>query len=132
MERVPDDVLPIIFSYIHPQYKYNLSKQLFRELYEVINKKKIYGNHSYLRNILRSDLNFIFDNICRLKWNKWVSLKNWKYKDWKFANFTQYILYLINIHQSQNCKQVYLKYGYDNITKKSNRKNKKISKYWSN
>jgi hypothetical protein len=130
MERVPEDVLPIIFSYINPIYKYNLNKILFRDFYKELNIKKIYGNHSYIRNVLRSDLNFIFNNMCNIKWNNWVSLKNWRYKNWKFANFTQYILYLINYHQSHKCKDIYLKHAYDNINTKS--KNKKINKHWSN
>lgn len=132
MEKIPEDVLPIIFSYINPKYKYNLNKILFRELYEELNIKKIYGNHSYIRNILREDLDFLFDNISRIKWQKWVSLKNWKYKEWKFANFTQYILYLINYYQSNRCKNIYLEHAYDNINTKSKKTNKKIDKHWSN
>ena len=129
MERVPEDVLPIIFSYITPEYKYNLNKQLFSELYESLNINKLYGNHSYIRNIIRNDLSFIFLNICKLKWDKWVSLKNWRYKKTKFANFTQYILYLINHYQADKCKKIYLNYGYDSIAKNRSRE---FKKKWSN
>lgn len=129
MERVPEDILPIIFSYIEPQYKYNLNKVLFSKLYGNINEEKLYGNHSYIRNILRDDLHFIFLNMCSIKWDKWISLKNWRYKNIKFVSFTQYLLHLINFYNADKCKKVYL--GYDNIIKKtSKKKNKIFNKDW--
>jgi len=110
MEKIPEDLFPIILSYIKPKYKYNLNKTLFNLYYEDLNLNKIYGKHSYLIKVIRYDYFFIFDNICKIKWNKWVSLKNWRYKDFKFANFTNYIYFLINNLESHKCKNIYLKY----------------------
>ena len=128
MEKLPEDLLPIIFSYVQPIYKYNLNKKLFSELFVIVNSNKIYGNHSYLRNIIRNDLSYIFNEICSLKWMSWQSLKNWRYKSWKFADFTQYVLYLINFHQANKCKNEFLKYH----KKDTKKKNKTKKTFWSN
>jgi len=125
MEKVPEDLFPTILSYVNPKYKYNLNKTLFCKYYEELNVAKIYGKHSYLSKVIRSDFSFIFDNICKIKWYKWISLKNWHYKEYKFDNFTKYILFLINNNNSHKCNNIYLKYGSMNSYKKKKRK-------WSN
>ena len=127
MEKVPEDVFPIILSYINPKYKYNLNKTLFFKYYEELNVVKIYGKHSYLVKVMRYDFSFIFDNICKIKWNKWISLKNWHYKEYKFDNFTKYILYLINKLEAHKCKNIYLKYCDNTMSSYKTKKRK-----WSN
>ena len=127
MEKVPEDVFPIILSYINPKYKYNLKKTLFFKYYEELNVAKIYGKHSYLVKVIRSDFSFIFDNICKIKWEKWISVKNWYYKGYKFNNFTKYIFFLINNLDSHKCKNIYLKYCDDSINSYKSKKRE-----WSN
>jgi len=127
MEKVPEDVFPIILSYINPKYKYNLNKILFNKYYESLNLTKLYGTHSYLAKVIRSDFSFIFDNICKIKWDKWISLKKWIYKYYKFDNFTKYILFLINNSEAHKCKNIYLKYCENTTCSYKSRKRK-----WSN
>ena len=64
--KVPEDLFPTILSYVNPKYKYNLNKTLFCKYYEEISVAKIYGKHSYLAKVIRSDFSFIFDNICKI------------------------------------------------------------------
>ena len=112
MEKVPEDLFPTILSYINPKHKYNLNKILFYKYYEQLNALKIYGAHAYLAKVVSSDFSFIFDNICKIKWYKWISLKNWHYKEYKFDNFTKYILFLINNSQAHKCKNIFFNYNY--------------------
>jgi len=115
MEKVPEDLFPTILSYINPKYKYNLNKILFYKYYEQLKAVKIYGSHSYLNKVISSDFSFIFYNICKIKWNNWISLKNWIFNNYKFDNFTKYILFLINNSEAHKCKNIFFNYSDKNF-----------------
>ena len=126
MNRLSQDSLNIIWSFINPKFKYSLNKTLFDKYYDVKIGKK---NMKYIRNIIRNDLHYIFNYNCKLNWNYWLKIKKIRYKEYKFANYNQYILYLIQKYDSNRCKNIYLNLGDESVCKK---KVKKRNRFWSN
>ena len=66
---------------------------------------------SYIRFIIRNDSNFIFENILKMNYDKWCKIKKWSYKNLKFKNYIQYILYLCQKYTSGKCKNI-IKYSF--------------------
>ena len=73
------------------------------------NKNKSYD--SYIRYIIRSDSSFIFENIVTMNYKKWKKTKKYYYRNIKFRNYLEYILYLCELHTSGKCKNI-IKYTF--------------------
>ena len=73
------------------------------------NKHKSYD--SYIRFIIRNDFNFLFGKMLNIHYIKWNKTKKWNYRNMKFRNYLEYILYLCELNRSGKCKNI-IKYKY--------------------
>lgn len=128
INKVPLEIKNILLSYIPKSILSLLSKNNFLEYFynnqiDLDNKYKMFYPHyngvsnkyknydSYLRFIIRNDFNFLFENILNIYYEKWNKTKRWNYKNIKFRNYLEYILYLCEINTSGKCKNI-IKYKY--------------------
>ena len=58
---LPDDILQIIWNYINPKYKIFLNKYLYNKYHYLISN--LVNNKSYIRDIIRLDYSFVFENF---------------------------------------------------------------------
>ena len=118
LERIPDDIMNIIFRYIKPSVKYSLTKKYFNKFYFLrlgyINNKillyylksiRVYEcyvlkNLNYIKYLIRNDLLMMIKNIIEYKLENDRSnyiLKNpIIFQSMKFKNFVDFC-YLLSI-----------------------------------
>lgn len=128
INNIPSDIKNVLWLYIPKSVKSLLCKNFFLNYYYTIqnnlenkyriqfreynslnNKNKSYD--SYIRFIIRNDFNFIFENMLNIHYVRWNKSKTWNYKNIRFRNYLEYILYLCEINTSGKCKNI-IKYKY--------------------
>ena len=110
---IPNDILKnYIFKYIDNFYKIFLNKKNYIKYYYLIqNKINIKIFESYMRDIIRLDYSFVFNEIIKENLNFWmVYNKSIRYQHLIFPNYYEYINYLINKNNSGKIKNLILYY----------------------
>ena len=118
LKKIPDDIMNIIFRYIKPSIKYNLSKKYFDRYYflrigYINNKILLYylksipvyecyvlRNLNYINFLLKNDLYLMIKNIIDYKLTKdrsdYIIKKPIVFQNKKFKNFID-LCYLLSI-----------------------------------
>ena len=109
LDRLPDDIIIIIYSHIKPSIKYNLTKKYFNKLYflrlgYINNKVRLYyikslsiyqcyviKNLNYIKFLLKNDLLMMIKNIIEYKLtndrSNYIIKKPIIYENMKYKNF---------------------------------------------
>ena len=112
LDRIPDDLLLIIFRHIRPSVKYKLTKTYFNKFYFIrlgyINNKillhnvkrivkyecYIIKNYNYIKYVIRNDLLFVIKNVLDYKLSndksKYILKKPMIFENIKFINFIDF------------------------------------------
>tara|TARA_B100000902_G_scaffold510_1_gene621 strand:- start:1820 stop:2341 length:522 start_codon:yes stop_codon:yes gene_type:complete len=123
LDRLPDDIIIIIYSHIKPSIKYNLTKKYFNKLYflrlgYINNKVRLYyikslsiyqcyviKNLNYIKFLLKNDLLMMIKNIIEYKLTKdrsnYIIKKPIIYENMKFKNFID-LCYILSIKYKSN------------------------------
>lgn len=99
---LPDDLLYIVWSHIHPINKIFLSKTNYIK-YNYLIDKLISNYESYLRDIIRHDYNYVFNYILQRNFNKWIQINNFHYNNTVFPYYINYIYNFSKNNQSYKC-----------------------------
>tara|TARA_B100001287_G_C22482459_1_gene435004 strand:- start:265 stop:675 length:411 start_codon:yes stop_codon:yes gene_type:complete len=123
LNNLPEDVLNNIFLFIDNNEKIFLNKYYYFKFHKLVVKKmdsKIF--ECYLRDIIRADYSFVFQEILKEKLNFWLIYnKCVRFEKFLFTNYFQYIKYLINKYNSGKIKDKIMCH-----VKKSNKLKEKI------
>ena len=118
LERIPDDIMNIIFRYIKPSTKYSLTKEYFERYYCIrfgyINNRiilyyiktlSIYDcyiirNLNYIKFLLKNDIYLVLKKIINFKLTKdrsnYIITKPIIFQNFKYKNFIDFC-YLLSI-----------------------------------
>lgn len=129
LERIPDDILNIIFRYIKPSIKYCLTKKYFEKYYcfrlAYINNKillyyvgslSIYNcyvirNMNYINYVLKHDIYLVLKNIIDFKLikdiNNYIIKQPIIFENMKYKNFIDFC-YLLSIKYKSSKNLDYL------------------------
>jgi hypothetical protein len=137
LNKIPEEIVRIIYEYILPNVKCILNKKLFLQYHSdikaLIMKRNMYDN--YLRYIIRNDYSFVFQYISKENASLWMKEKKYSYKNKIFHTYANFLEYLCIDNRSTNCRNI-LKTLCDNsgLSKNQHKKNivKSINKEWSN
>lgn len=118
---IPNDILEnYIFKYIDNFNKIFLNKKNYIKYHYLIENKlnhKIF--ESYIRDIIRLDYSFVFNEIIKENLHFWmVYNKSIRYQHLIFPNYYEYINYLINKNNSGKIKNLIFYYTKVNNWKK--------------
>ena len=121
LSLIPDDLLEnYIFKYLNCYDKVFLNKENYIKYHYIIMKKmdgKIF--EKYLRDIIRLDYKFVFNQILNEKLTFWLIYnKCIRYEKLIFPDYFEYINYLINKHNSGKIKNLFIDYLKKNPTRK--------------
>ena len=102
IDKLPDDILAIIFSYVNEKQKIFLNKTLYNKYYIYIDRF-IVKYDSYIRDIIRNDCNFVFEYIILCNFVKWYKISNYHYGNKIYNNYIDFLLELTRKNKSNKC-----------------------------
>ena len=105
IDKLPDEILLIIFNYINLEKKIFLNKYYYNNYsHLIINLIPKHNYHSYLRSIIRNDSKFSFINILSLNFSFWINnITNYKYNNTYYENYLSFLIQLCKKYNSNKC-----------------------------
>ena len=111
LQLLPEDLLNVIYEYLTTSTLAWLNKTNYIEHHIKIRKlipNKMYDN--YIRSTLRNDDSFVFQYIILENYNYWTNMKQFHYKNKKYADYLHFLQDLSIHHNSTNCKNIIVEY----------------------
>jgi len=134
IEKLPSDITKSIINFIPNIVSVFLDKKSYIENHFTIKKyilKDQYEN--YIRSMIRQDNHFVFENLLRENFDKWLLYKKYTYKITIFSNYIYFLLEYCIENKSDNCKNIineYLKKS--GLSKNQHKKNTHKNIRWTN
>ena len=106
LSYLPNDILNIIFEYISARHKIFLNKKYYIKFNYLIDQ--IIGSkyESYIRDIIRNDCAFVFSYILNKQFKKWLTIKNYHYKQCIYCNFIRFLIDYSRENHAFKCCQL--------------------------
>ena len=107
---IPEDVLRELYEYVPYNNRCIFNKVEFVK-YKYTNLQQdtesyFKPNMRYVRRIIRSNLNFIFQQILEVYFDKLINIKKYHYGDKVFRNMIEYLNYYCLENNAYKCKEV--------------------------
>ena len=100
---LPQDMLAIIMDFVPYYQKYILNKSYYYQYHHFVNFKP---QDAYIRNIIRSDLWFVFNHLKNTHITKWTKKKKFMYKKIKCDSYVSLLnKWCIESH-SDKCRNI--------------------------
>jgi hypothetical protein len=132
INKLPENIVNIIFDYLPNKTILFTNKDYYSKYHKII-KNYIINFESYIRDIIRRDNDYVFNQFINDNISSMIKNKNYYYNNMIFANKFYFIRHYCIENQSDNCNKILFKYiqQYD-LCKNLNKK--KIVKYirWKN
>jgi hypothetical protein len=103
INELPSEIINLVKEYIPKTTLVFLNKTNYI-LYHFLLKKNIKNYENYVRDIIRKDNYFVFENIIKDNYEKWLQNKNCIYKNMIFKNYIYFILYFCIENESSKCR----------------------------
>lgn len=145
INKIPLEVAMIIKTYIPREIIIITNKKDYEKEYmtlrfewnllcKSIPYKKSYTLESYIRKIIKNDLNYIFEMVIKYKYNHWVKIKKYIYNGYKYRNYIQFLEQLCIMLESTRCREVIKNFENNNgiVRKKKHKKIRRINNTWTN
>lgn len=145
INKIPLEVAMIIKTYIPREIIIITNKKDYEKEYmnlrfewnllcKSISYKKSYTLESYIRKIIKNDLNYIFEMVIKYKYNHWVKIKKYIYNGYKYRNYIQFLEQLCIMLESTRCREVIKNFENNNgiVRKKKHKKIRRINNTWTN
>lgn len=108
MKRItslPDVLIQIIQDYIPRKRLVFLNKEYYIFYHPFIKNmilKKEYEN--YIRDTVRRDHYFVFEQITRENFKRWLSIRNYRYKNSIYSSYIYFLKDFCLVNDSTNCR----------------------------
>ena len=106
VEMLPKEIANIIKEYIPLITMIFIEKKKYILYHDYILHKIRKQEESYIRFIIRDDLDFVLLQILKKYHIKWINTKKYLYKDIIYYNYLSFILSFILENNSNKCKQL--------------------------
>ena len=132
MNALPSEISDYIYEFLPPLTLTTLNKGLHIEHRYCLRKHiPVLNYESYIRHVVRKDNNFVFFHLMRDNFSRWQNLKNYRYKNFTFDDYVDYIIYLSQEHESSKVNALMIEH--QNKDGKKRHKNARVrSNTWSN
>lgn len=121
-EYIPLYILVFVTKEFYMNYHPNLYKyhRIPRDTYD-----------SYIKDMVRKDCHFIFEQLVRENYNKWTSTTKYNYKNIVYANYNYFLKHYCMQHNATNCKNILDSFFNDSgLSKNQHKKNTHKSIRW--
>ena len=86
INELPEEIIQLIKEYMPATVLAFLNKTNYLS-YHFLLKNVIPNYENYIRDVIRRDNDFVFENIIRENYDKWLQNKNYFYKNMLFKNY---------------------------------------------
>lgn len=112
MNKLPFELLDIIFSYVPDISKLRLNKYFYEKYHKIVMKNLIKGQcESYIRHMIRQDNEFIIKHLMRENYDRWLKFKNYYHRGLEFDDYISFLKYYSNENNSEKCENEIYKYN---------------------
>ena len=104
---LPDVLIDYIKEYI-PFKQMVFSSKEYYLLYHAFIKNMILKNNyeNYIRDTIRRDHYFVFEQMTKENWKRWLSIRDYRYKNSIYSNYIYFLKDFCLINDSTNCRNV--------------------------
>jgi len=88
---LPKEILNIILDYVPICSLVWVNKTYYLKYHSTI-KQNIPQFENYIRDIIRRDNSFVFNEILKENYKKWINMKKYVYKNLLFSNYLYFLL----------------------------------------
>ena len=145
INKIPLEVVMIIKTYISREFIIITNKKDYENEYmkmrlkwneTALPYKSISYNYtfeSYVRKIIKNNMNYIFEMVIKYKYNHWLKIKKYRYNGYKYRNYIQFLEQLCIILESTKCGNVIKMFEGKNgiVRKKKHKKIRRINNTWT-
>lgn len=119
MNKLPFELLDIIFSYIPDINKLRLNKYYYKKYHPLVIKIIKNGQcESYIRCMIRRDNNFIIKHLIKENYIRWTGMINYYNGGLEFYNYISFLRYYCDEFNSKKCEEEINKYIKENAVRK--------------
>lgn len=105
--KIPDELIYIIKSYLPIKSILFLNKEIYLQHHSIIRKFiPRMQVENYIRDIVRRDNYFVFNQILRENYIKWLQIKHYINKQVIYCNYIFFIKDYCIQHHSPKCRQI--------------------------
>ena len=104
---LPDELIKYIFEYVHPSEIVFVNKKYYLSYHSFVRQmipKKNYEN--YIRETIKRDHSFVFEQIIKENWKKWLSIREYLYKNSVYSNYIYFLKDYGLINDSIKCRNL--------------------------
>jgi len=106
---LPDELINIIHQYLPTSTLIWLTKRHYSMYHRhVVSKSLKIDRDSYMRHLLRNDLDFLFNMQLRENADKWKASKKYIYKKKVYKNYFEFIWELSTENEATKCRNLML------------------------
>ena len=104
LQKLPTTVLMYCILPCIPEKKLMLTcKKHYLNNHKLKEIVPIYKTETYIRTIIRQDLDFVLHTLLVENYLKWVNMTHYKYKSWTYNNYIDFISSYCIEHESNKC-----------------------------
>jgi hypothetical protein len=132
MENLPDEIKNIVWEYIPLVTKAFVTKENYLKYHNLMFSSSLQKD-SYIRDMIKRDNDFVFNQLMNDYYYRWIKIKNYLYNNSIYLNYIYFIRDYCVEQESTKCKNVVDHYFEINgISKNQHKKNSKrdISRRW--
>jgi len=106
IDELPDELKDIIMSYMMEKVTNFLTKHSYIQNHTIItryiNRKKM---ENYIRTMIRQDNEFVFEQLLKENWRRWVQMKKYYYRTCIYLNYLYFLESYCLDNQSEKCRK---------------------------
>jgi hypothetical protein len=119
-EKLPFELLDIIFSYLPNISKLRLNKNYYEKYHTIVRKIIKKGQcESYIRCMIRQDNNFIIRHLIKENYVRWTGMIDYYNGGLEFYNYIEFLTYYCDEYNSKKCEEEINEYIKKNIVGKN-------------
>lgn len=112
MNKLPLELLDIIFYYLPDISKLRLNKYYYKKYHKMImNFIKKGQCESYVRCMVRQDNEFIMKHLIRENYTRWIKINNYYDGGLEFNNYISFLKYYCCENNSEKCEYEICQYN---------------------
>lgn len=105
INRLPQDVVNIIHDFI-PRTALLFTNKFYYTLYHKILRGSIKNYETYIRDVIRRDNDFVFQKILEENVDKWLNMRQYRYKNKVFSNYFYFVIDYCIENDSDKCREI--------------------------
>ena len=108
IDKLPYEIVDIIYSYIPKNVTAFLSKQNYLNEHKIITNTIINNGkmENLIRAMIRQDNNFVFNQLLKENYKRWLIMRKYYYKDCIYLNYLIFFESYAIDNQSTKCRKL--------------------------